>query len=301
VEEGEEGDDVEEAGTEATKKQKKSVPKKGGEEEEEEEEGSEEEADDASASGEVEEEEGEDEEDEGSGSTILSEFFQWSRNSFKAKQKNSAQPGHLLKIFRDPMFTKTMVCLPSHISDFISLPLLTKNTCCNFTWSNMVKLSQVFFFSTETEFLASNVWNQQGPLNPKSSIMVLFVWENYVESLPKGFSIHFMHNTTSDHHQPAPTVAIAYHSQLDERGRSLASRLSEFFGESTAQNDTFVLFSCEKPEDFTSDDNLPQMSTRYWAFFLIQLSRLQTMVSLFLAFLNSFRSLFICFFLVSFL
>jgi hypothetical protein len=77
-------------------------------------------------------------------------------------------------------------------------------------------------------FKAERVWQQQGPPNPVSSIMVLYLWNGYIPVLPKGFAIRWIVNLSSNHYHPSPCVALAYHNSLLEKGTILAETFANF-------------------------------------------------------------------------
>jgi hypothetical protein len=56
----------------------------------------------------------------GSGSTLLSEFYAWARKAIKDKKTNAAQVSHFDKIYRAPMFAKTMVYFFMFAANFCS-------------------------------------------------------------------------------------------------------------------------------------------------------------------------------------
>lgn len=94
-------------------------------------------------------------------------------------------------------------------------------------------------------------------------------------------------------------MLIAYHSALDDKGKALAARFSDFLHEESVVTDTFQMLACEKPDDAGPEDDLAQMSVRYWTFFLIQLSRLQSMVSTYIFSCLTLRLFFMFFFQMS--
>lgn len=91
--------------------------------------------------------------------------------------------------------------------------------------------------------------------------------------------MHWVVPLSSDHHYPSPVAMLAYHANLPERGTILAQTFADFLF-NVLKNDLFQMLACEKPIDHDEEDGLSQMSTRYWAFFLLQIARLDTMVSL---------------------
>jgi hypothetical protein len=102
--------------------------------------------------------------------------------------------------------------------------------------------------------------------------------EWYFLVLPKGFAICWIVNLSSDHYHPPPYVALAYHNSLSEKGIILAETFTNFLL-TVVNSDSFQLLACKKPEDFEDDDEITQMSTRYWAFCLLHVARLDIMVS----------------------
>lgn len=72
--------------------------------------------------------------------------------------------------------------------NFLSLLFLTRNTFFNFTCSLKVTLRLVIFNLLFIYHLANQSWSQQPPPSSKSSIMVIYLWNNFLHALPKGLS-----------------------------------------------------------------------------------------------------------------
>ena len=107
--------------------------------------------------------------------------------------------------------------------------------------------------------------------------MVIYLWNNSLPILPKGFSVRSIIPISSDLSDPSPVVVVAHHPSLPEKGTILVSTFATFVSE-VVDTDDFHLLACEKPEEYDENDNLTQMTARYWAFFLLQIARMDTMV-----------------------
>jgi hypothetical protein len=105
--------------------------------------------------------------------------------------------------------------------------------------------------------------------------MVLYFWNGY---FTQKVCYTLDHQSFFQSLSSSPCVPLAYHNSLFEKESILAETFANFLL-TVVKSDPFQLLACQKGEDFEKEDEVTQMSTRYWAFFLFQVARLDTMVS----------------------